>query len=552
MKKIKLRIGIIATVMVSVFMTACSKEEIEEPLPIELSESDGAEMPDFIPEPYESLQEESAGSVEDENEIPDWVTVYSDFLSEHKNLLSLLMEEGEGGIRGFITGFYLYDLNDDKIPELFVQKNMIADYIYTYVDGNVEMRNRIIYDAFGKSYFGFDSESGDVYSFTLDLGTGTDRCTELSKLSLINNTDDIYDGVERIYSALYGDMETADGYYSVEWENAIPSENNQITTEEFYKIAERFVPFDFHQITDENIEKYITSDYMDVVQEYSLEDYAGKMQELIQEFNDKGHPRPVKGGKVVTPENAIMGEDFVGKVYCDLDSLECYRESDIVPEFDEAWKNIYWKWEKDNEKFDGSSEIWEDRDFSSFGFIEWPGHEAPILYINVGAAASLYNYYGIIDNNVVQIASSEIEGMAANKVRLINNTEYYVVHSFYDGMSFGSLHGSLYCIKSGSVENIWSFDWSYEFEDNSEINYDNIPWNRSYDNLDSTFLGQQLSAYEGMAKIDELLGKGASEQIMACVKYTDGKDNGPLSFSDDDSITDMYTWDEWIYALDSF
>lgn len=551
MKKNKLRIGIIAAVMVSVFMTACTKDEIEEPLPAELSESEGAEMPDSLPEPYESLQEESAGSVEDENEIPDWVPAYSDFLSEHKNLLSLLMEEGEGGIRGFITGFYLYDLNDDDIPELFVQKNRIADYIYIYVDGNVEMRNRIIYDAFGESYFGFDPESGDAYSFTLDVGTGTERCTELSKISLINNTDDIYDGVERIYSALYGDMETADGYYSVEWENAIPSENNQITTEEFYKIAERFVPFDFHQITDENIEKYITSDYMDVVQEYSLEDYTGKMQELIQEFNDKGHPRPVKGGKIVTPDNAIMGEDAIGTVYCDLDSLECYRESDIVPEFDEAWKNIYWKWEKDNEKFDGSSEIWEDRDASSFSFIEWQGHEAPILRVNTGAAASCYFYYEIIDNNVVKIATSGKAAMGGISINLINDTEYYVASNSCGGIGV-FLYASLYRVKPSGVEEVWSIDWSYVHEDYSEVYYDEIPWLTSYENYDCTFLGQQLSAYEGLAKIDELLGNGAGEQIMSCINYAEDRNNGPLSFTDEYSINEDWRWDKWIYALDSF
>lgn len=551
MNKSKLRIGIITTVMATAFMTACSKDEIEEPLSVESSESDNTEMPDLGPESEESLQEEAVKSDEGEIEIPDWVPAYSDFLSDHKNMFSLLMEEGEGGVRGFITGFYLYDLNDDDIPELFVQKNMIADYIYTYVDGNVEMRNRIIYDAFGKSYFGFDSESGDVYSFTLDLGTGTDRCTELSKLSLINNTDDIYDGVERIYSALYGDMETADGYYSVEWENAIPSENNQITTEEFYKIAERFVPFDFHQITDENIEKYVTSDYMDVVQEYSLEDYAGKMQELIQEFNDKGHPRPVKDGKIVTPENAIMGEDFVGKVCCDLDSLECYRESDIVPEFDEAWKNIYWKWEKDNEKFDGSSEIWEFKNGSSFSFIEWQGHEAPILRVNTGAAASCYNFYEIIDNNVVKIATSGKAAIGAISINLINDTEYYVASNSGGGIGV-FLYASLYRVKPSGAEAVWNIDWSYAHEDGSDVYYDEIPWKTSYENYDCTFLGQQLSTYEGLAKIDELLGSGAGEQIMAYINYSNDRNNGPLSFTDEYSVNDEWRWDEWIYALDSF
>ena len=462
------------------------------------------------------------------------------------------MEEGEGGVRGFITGFYLYDLNDDNIPELFIQKNRIADYIYTYVDGNVEMRNRIIYDAFGESYFGFDPESGDAYSFTLDVGTGTDRSTELSKLSLINNTDDTYDGGELIYSALYGDIEKADGTYdSIKWEDAIPSENNQITAVEFYKIAERFVPFDFHQIADENIEKYIVSNYMDIVEAYSVEAYAEKMNELSREYDDKVHSGPIKDGKIAAPDNAIMVEDFIGNVYCDVDSLECYRESEMAPEFDEAWKNIYWMWVKDKEKFDGSSELWEDKNNSRFGFIDWTGHEMPILYIDAGSNSSLYYLYVIIDNKVVQIASG-MAAMGADTTALINNTEYYIVHSSYSGSYYESIHAGLYCIKESGVEDIWSIDWVYEFEDEwGGDNYES-PWNTSYENYDCTFLGQQLSAYEGLAKIDELLGDGAGEQIMAYVNYTDDKNNGPLSFTDEYRDNNTWTWDEWIYALDSY
>ena len=82
MNKGKSRIGIIATVIVSVFMTACSKDESEEPLPLEVSKAEEAEISDLIPKPYKVMLEAFANSGEDETEeveIPDWVPAYSDF-----------------------------------------------------------------------------------------------------------------------------------------------------------------------------------------------------------------------------------------------------------------------------------------------------------------------------------------------------------------------------------------------------------------------------------------------------------------------------------------
>ncbi len=481
----------------------------------------------------ETTQESVTETVtEEETEEPidySWIEPYRNFLSDRSNLLPLLQEQNEGGMRGFISGFYLHDIDGNGIPELLVQKYITADYIYTCVDGEVQLRNVLPYDSFSDALIARDPEDGKLYYFILDAGTGTDRVISLSELSLPEEGEwernaDI--GKEYLYGALYGGIEQQDGsYLDLEWEDAIPHEGNAISKEEFQEIISRLEAVLPREITEENLNKYLREDYLesDMYAPCTIEEYKEQMEAKNAAFGENAPT--VTEGSDGTGEDMVMVEDWNSAiVYCDLDSLACYHEDELKYVYAEEWKNLYRDWmvNIDQQMTESGYSIvnTDSLEYVSFILYDWSGLDVPVLGC-VGQPGNPLYYVYVEDGQVKPFCED-------GRLSFIQGTNYYT---------------DSYGMNAGKFVHIYQFA-NGESRDMSSYS----AYVDSYAISDQYFTvqGQEATMEEFTAYTDANLGPGAAAQFINMIIGAEGPE--PLTY-----VEEIYfSYDEIDEALSSF
>lgn len=500
--------------------------ETEAPAPETVPES---EAPAATAE-TEPRETETETATEEETEMADysWIEPYREFLSDHENLLPLLQEQNEGGMRGFISGFYLHDIDGNGIPELLVQKYITADYIYTCVDGEVQLRNVLPYDSFSDALIARDPADGKLYYFILDSGTGTDRGISLSELSLPDEGEwernaDI--GKEYLYGALYGGIEQQDGsYLDLEWEDAIPHEGNAISKEEFQEILSRLEAVIPREITEENLNKYLREDYLesDMYAPCSIEEYKERMEAKNAAF-DENAPTVTEGSDEIK-ENLISVEGWNSAIYRDLDNLVCYREEELEYVYAEEWKNLYRDWMVNIDQQvtqSGYPIVYEDSlEYVSFRLYDWSCLDVPVL--GCESSAGNPSYYVYAEDGQVKPFYED------GRLSFIQGTNYYT-DSY--GMNVGKFV-SIYQFENGESRDISGYSAYVD----------------SYSISDQRFTvqGQEATMEEFTAYTDANLGPGAAAQFINMIIGAEGPE--PLTYVE--SV--YFTYDEIDEALSSF
>lgn len=268
---------------------------------------------------YNQLYKESHAWVSGKD---GWPYAYKYFLDNKWNLCDLLMEQNEAGMYGYIQGFYLHDIDKDGVPELFVSKAFSSTYIYTYTDEGLELRSVIPYDSFSDEIIGYDMRDGQVYIYYADAGTSPVRETGIYKVLLPEEifTEEMrsFDfGRESIYGATYGEMDLDNGeYMTIEWEDAIMQDDATGEKKEaFLEMVDNFAPFVFHEITDENLEKYICKDYQAVQEQKELNQYKEEIRSEYEEFLQMNY---------LVPEHTPIISSLYQKVYFCMDEMTVY------------------------------------------------------------------------------------------------------------------------------------------------------------------------------------------------------------------------------------
>ncbi len=480
--------------------------ETEAPVPETVPES---EAPAATAE-TETQETETETATEGETETADysWIEPYREFLSDHENLLPLLQEMNEGGMRGFISGFYLHDIDGNGIPELLVQKYITADYIYTCVDGEVQLRNVLPYDSFSDALIARDPEDGKLYYFILDSGTGTDRGISLSELSLPDEGEwernaDI--GKEYLYGALYGGIEQQDGsYLDLEWEDALPDEDNVISKEEFQEIISRLEAVLPREITEENLNKYLREDYLesDMYAPCSIEEYKEQMEAKNAAFGENA-PTVTEGSDEIK-ENLISVEGWNSAIYRDLDNLVCYYEDELEYVYAEEWKNLYRDWmvniDQQVDEYGYNILSSDELEYAQFALTDWGGTGAPVLAVNPGMDGSYY----YIENG--QVKQFYIPISSFGHQLFIEGTNYFLDCN----MMNSSQYAAVFQFQNGSVTEIGNYTiWE-------ELNTGNIE--EQFFNI----MGNDVSMEEFTVEMDSRLGTGAAAQIINYVLGVDG------------------------------
>ena len=472
---------------------------------------------------------ETAAEEETEEADYSWIEPYREFLSDHENLLPLLQEQNEGGMRGFISGFYLHDIDGNGIPELLVQKYVTADYIYTCVDGEVQLRNVLPYDSFSDALIARDPADGKLYYFILDAGTGTDRVISLSELSLPEEGEwerNANIGQEYLYGALYGGIEQQDGsYLDLEWEDAIPHEGNAISKEEFQEILSRLEAVLPREITEENLNKYLREDYLesDMYAPCSIEEYKEQMEARDAAFNE--NVPTVTEGSDGTGEDRITVEDWNSAiVYCDLDSLACYHEDELEYVYAEEWKNLYRDWMVNiDQQVTQSGYSIVNTDYMegvSFSLYDWSGLDVPVL--GCESAAGNPSYYVYAEDGQVKPFCEE------GRLGFIQGTNYYI-----DSFGINTRRGvHIYQFENGESRDVSSYA---AFVDSYSIS-------EPYFSVQ----GQEATMEEFTAYTDANLGPGATAQFINMIIGAEGPE--PLTYVE----ATYFTYDEIDEALSSF
>ena len=499
---------------------------------------------------------------EETPEEPEWVAGYRDFLGDHSNFRPLLEEQNEGGMTGFINGFCLYDMDKNGIPELLVQKCETATYLYTWTETGVEMRWNYPYDSFGTYVLGYDSRDGAVYEFGLDIGTSPERLTSLNVLTMPDQPFDRQRAIDSgnywtngicLYSAEYGDFEGSRG--SLSWEEAKTYEDSSITKEQFQEILANFKPFLFHQITEENMERYIRGNYQmqNQAEEMSLDQFASAMgvegrwqdrpsfyAKSSDEFRDRSIRVEVNGQNGL-PDNLIREEpDWSSRrCYIDLDTLACYGEdqAEIIYTGQEAWRESYYKLLSEL-KQNGSLRLeengfvgviyYDEEDFR-FQFVKWEGQESPLLYISNIYTEDGY-YFMTQHGEPVFLCGGERHGARNHymNVYFIDGSDYFLVFDSID--DYGSAifqQWDLYEIpESGSPK--WEADLylviPYEYWGQFERNgvLEGIP-QLPEGSVMASLREEEVSYDVFMEKLQTLFGADGAKQILT------QSEDGPLN-----------------------
>lgn len=483
----------------------------------------------------ESAQEEEAGEEE------YWIEAYKEFLRSSMNLLPLLKEEFDGGRQGYISGFFLMDVDGNGVPELFVQKYLYAEYMYTCVDGKVEMRARIPDSGYSECISGYDALTGQAYHFIYAEALEEGALNSLSMTGLMlpeQEYSESAEDTEKYRDALYKPLGYAEYGYQyqedgtareIRPEDAILSEDCVLSREKYVKMLDNFTPFHYQPVTEENLDKYLQKDYQetDMYDPYTPEEYIRDLQQRLDEYRNLA-PRIVEGSGEALPASIAVGEDVNGTVYYDMETLCCFRESDIFVKFAEDWKNIYYDWLRDiGTKVDESGiPLIGSMEFSSIWFEEWEGMEAPVLHIWTDGFFR-DQCYMIRNGQVENISKSDTE---VTIVTFIQNTEYFLTiypQSVYCGGFLSRLTEDgtemVATLYGGGVMTRVLYGELADF-DTSQVEY--------------AYMDQEMSREEFISEVDALLGEGAGWQLINAVfegyaEYVDSFPS-PLTFSESD------------------
>lgn len=483
-------------------------------------------------EPQET-ETETAAEEETEEADYSWIEPYREFLSDHENLLPLLQEQNEGGMRGFISGFYLYDIDGNGIPELLVQKYITADYIYTCVDGEVQLRNVLPYDSLSDDLIARDPVDGKLYYYIPNDGIGASIWTSLQELYLPEEGEwerGAAVGKEYLFGITYGHIERGDGsYLDLEWEDAIPDAGSVISKEEFREITSRLEAVLPREITEENLNKYLQENYLesDMYAPCSIEEYEEQLEARRAAFEE--NVPTIMGGIDEIEENLIPVEGWYSAAYCDLDSLACYYKEELEFAYAEEWKNLYRDWmvniEQQVDEY-GYNILSSDDDLEHvrFALTDWGGTGAPILAVNPGIDGSYY----YIENG--QVRQFYIPISSFGHQLFIEGTNYFL--DCY--MMNSSQYAAVLQFQNGSVTEIGNYTiWE-------ELNTGYI------EEQFFSIMGNDASMEEFTVEMDSRLGSGAAAQIINYVLGVDGP--RPLTYVE--SV--YFTYDEIDEALSSF
>ena len=516
-KQWKLYVQLAVLLVIGVQLAACgTKKEVWETPAAEAEASIEAVLEetqteeDVMETQQESVTETATETVtEEELKDTSWIEPYRELLSDHEQLMPLLQEQNEGGSRGFISGFYLYDIDQNGIPELLVQKYQTADYIYTCVDGKVQLRNTISYDSFCDSLIAYDRRDGKLYYFTLDGGTGTGRITRLNEMYLLEegNGQRGYDvGQTALYSATYGGLEQDDGsYLELEWEEALPDEGSVISKEKFEDIVDHLTPVLYQEINEENMTKYLQADYdeTDLYQNCTLEDYRAEMAARQAEFEE--NVLEIQVDSDVQDENVLTKEEYDHLVYFDLERLACYHEREVKYVYEEEWKNIYREWlttlDQQGEEY-GIQNLnkWELQNMS-FNLTDWKEGEAPVLsfYCN----EDTQKYFWIENGKVTQFHE-----LGGGPVSLMEGVSFVKgTNCFLSFSSFGSV------VQPFSSIEVYQWDTSgVTYCGGVGAQYDAEIG--ALTSEDYSIQDNNVSQAEFVAYMDSLLGAGVGSQMV--------------------------------------
>lgn len=223
----------------------------------------------------------------------EWIDCYKHFLENKDNFREQLSESVPSEIvicnQWWVAGFFLHDINNDNVPELFIETEGANQgellYVYTYdaiqknikkLGGieNIDVRfqqdsNKLYYDSTTKNSianqyqykysFGYNSITGEILSFEC---IGNQNLVISCKV-YDNNLNQINTLTEEQTNDSYTYTKGKRPKSITDFKNNVKA--TIITKEEFqesYKnIMQNYLPIKFYNISEENIRKYVVSNY---------------------------------------------------------------------------------------------------------------------------------------------------------------------------------------------------------------------------------------------------------------------------------------------------
>ena len=250
--------------------------------------------------------EVDTAKAEDKATYDNWVDAYTALLSDHSNFevwLSSKIDYGHAWYPSAITGFTLYDLAGDNIPELLILFQPVAD---NYYRGDYATIFVVGFDDESKTLVNYNpNDSWEKDSFHVEMVcAGYYSEHEAEPDSYMINTIDKYDWVPGIakdgkiillqnqstvssdpffyiltYDYKTDEFETVCGEYYSEDGSGIVTYGDMSYLDE---IVDNYTPFMFFDICDDNIEKYVNADYL------STDIYDYTAEEVMQMYIKNG------------------------------------------------------------------------------------------------------------------------------------------------------------------------------------------------------------------------------------------------------------------------
>jgi hypothetical protein len=193
------------------------------------------------------------------NDDDRWIEAYRSFLEEPNSYANIMSTQNSAGMQGFITGFYLNDIDDDGIPELLINKYMTAEYIYAYENEAVCLKSIMPYDENENSINMVNVSDGRLYTYAYIGNDGDIQAVRLYKISFGKNDASWENSDINVINNgkvfLYQDNITDDSGIDADVENTI-------SKRKYSRIYKKLVPAQFKEINQENLDKYLTVNYM--------------------------------------------------------------------------------------------------------------------------------------------------------------------------------------------------------------------------------------------------------------------------------------------------
>jgi len=272
-------------------------EEIEENE--DISETD-------VVEEIEETEEDTESETVSENEVVEkkyenWEAAYTAFLSDNANFEEWLYANHSFSEMAWemtvITGFTIFDVDNDGTPELLINaqstdiymlNQLIGVYAYNDETGDVEY----VMDFSSSTLLagsieagGYDEEMASSFMVTVadnyNLVAGFDADGQMIVFNKIKDAMDCF-SIDRVVN-LYGASgnERLEVVYSEDYDFYNESLYTYGDREEAEKVISEYTPFMFFEINSNNISKYISEKYADT----DIYDYT--VQEVIDFLKEK-------------------------------------------------------------------------------------------------------------------------------------------------------------------------------------------------------------------------------------------------------------------------